>query len=64
MFFYDVLSLVQIKDKMVISCLKLKENSFKPLKHVSYSQQKRCKWFRQFEKMHSEKTVKQKRKLF
>ena len=30
----------------------------------SHSQQKRFKWFRQFEKMHSEKTVKQKRKLF
>ena len=54
-----------MKDKMVLSCLKLKKNSFKPLKKAcSLSQQKRLKCFRQFEKMHSGKTVKQKRKLF
>ena len=54
-----------MKDKMVLSCLKLKQNSFKPLKQSMFTlQQKRFKCFRQFEKMHSEKTVKQKRKLF
>ena len=59
------LSLAQIKSEMVLSCLKLKQNSFKPLKQSMFTlQQKRFKCFRQFEKMHSEKTVKQKRKLF
>ena len=54
-----------MKGKMVLSCLKLKQNSFKPLKQSMFTlQQKRFKCFRQFEKMHSEKTVKQKRKLF
>ena len=33
-------------------------------KVCSQSQQKRFKYFRQFENMHSEKTIKQKRKLF
>ena len=59
------LSLAQMKNEMVLSCLKLKQNSFKPLKQSMFTlQQKRFKCFRQFEKMHSEKTVKQKRKMF
>ena len=54
-----------MKDKMFLSCLKLKQNSFKPLRQsVSHSKQKRFECFRQFGKMHSEKTVTQKRKLF
>ena len=31
------LSLVQIKDKMVLSCLKLKQNNFKPLKQIMFT---------------------------
>ena len=62
--FSSSLSLVQMKHKMVLSFLKLKQNSFKSLKVCLYSQQKRFKCFRQFEKMHSEKTIQQKRKLF
>ena len=31
------LSLVQMKDKMVLSCLKLKQNSFKPLKQSMFT---------------------------
>ena len=54
-----------MKDKMVLSCLILKQNSFKPLKHMCSHLQQNCfKCFRQFEKMHLEKIVKQKRKLF
>ena len=54
-----------MKDKMVLSCLKLKQNSFKPLKQSMFTfTKKRFKCFRQFERMRSEKTVKQKRKLF
>ena len=50
-----------MKDKMVLSRLELKRNSFKPLKKVcSHSQQKHFKCLRQFEKMHSEKIVNQK----
>ena len=48
-----------------LNCLKLKQNSFKPLKQSMFtSTTKHFKCFRQFEKMHLEKTVKQKRKLF
>ena len=31
------LSLVQMKDKMVLSCLKLKRNNFKPLKQSMFA---------------------------
>ena len=60
---------IYIQDFVFILTLKLcsdeRQNSFKPLKKAcSLSQQKRFKCFRQFEKMHSGKTVKQKRKLF
>ena len=50
-----------MKDKMILSCLIIKQNSFKPLKQSRFTlQQKRFKCFRQFEKMHLEKIVKQK----
>ena len=63
--FSSSLSPVQMKDKMVLICLKLKQNSFKPLKQSMFTfTTKACKCFRQFEKMHSEKTVQQKRKMF
>ena len=35
--FFCYLSLVQMKDKMVLSCLKLKQNSFKPLKQSMFT---------------------------
>ena len=53
--FSSSLSIVQMKDKMVLS----PQN-----KVCSHSQQKHFECLRQFEKMHSEKTVQQKRKLF
>ena len=34
--FFCYLSLVQMKDKMVLSCLKLKQNSFEPLKQSMF----------------------------
>ena len=50
-----------MKNKMVLSCLKLKNKKFKPPRQVcSYSQQKWFKCLRQFEKMNSGKIVKQK----
>ena len=53
-----------MKDKMILSCLIIKQNSFKPLKQSRFTlQQKRFKCFRQFEKMHLEKIVKQKEEL-
>ena len=57
------LSLVQMKEKMVLSCLILKQNSFKPLKQSIYShlQQKLFKCFRQFEKKAFRKNSKAKR---
>ena len=59
--FCSHLSLVQMKDKIVSSCLILKQNSFKLLKQVcSHLQQNRFKCFRQFKKMHFKKIVKQK----
>ena len=40
-----------MKDKMVLSCLKLKQNSFKPLKQSMFTfATKRFKCLRQFEK--------------
>ena len=54
-----------MKNKMVLSCLKLKQNIFSPLNKVcSHSEQKRFECFRRLEKMHSEKIIKQKRNLF
>ena len=49
-----------MKDKMILSCLKLKQNSFNPLKQTmfTFTTKKSFKCVRQFEKMHSEKTVK------
>ena len=35
--FSSSLSVVQMKDKMVLSCLKLKQNSFKPLKQSMFT---------------------------
>ena len=35
--FSSSLSLVQMKGKMVLSCLKLKQNSFKPLKQSMFT---------------------------
>ena len=35
--FFCYLSLVQMKDKMVLSCLKLKQNSFEPLKQSIFT---------------------------
>ena len=53
-----------MKDKMVLSCLKLKQNSLKHLKRpCSHSQQKRSKCLGQFEKMNSGKIVKQKEEI-
>ena len=50
-----------MKDKIVSSCLILKQNSFKLLKQVcSHLQQNRFKCFRQLKKMHFKKIVKQK----
>ena len=35
--FFCYLSLVQMKDKMALSCLKLKQNSFEPLKQSMFT---------------------------
>ena len=51
-----------MKDKMVLRCSKLKQNSYKPLKQNMFTFT--TKTFETAWKMHSEKTVKQKRKLF
>ena len=37
LFLSATLSLVQIKEKMVLSCLKLKQNSFKSLKQSMFT---------------------------
>ena len=37
MLFISPYSLAQMKDKMVLSCLKLKQNSFKPLKQSMFT---------------------------
>ena len=50
-----------MKDKMVLSCLKLKLKSFKPLKQSMFTFTTKTFYiFKTVRKMHSEKIVKQK----
>ena len=54
-----------MNDKMVLSCLKVTQNSFDSSKQDLFTfTTKTFKYFRQFEKMNSGKIVKQKWKLF
>ena len=54
-----------MKDKMVLNCLKLKQNSFKPLKQSMFTYNKNVLIVLDtLKKCIQKKTVKQKRKLF